>query len=440
MIKFIFGLTCLMLFTPESHAQDSTSRFSIHAQATYIVQHKNAFKAPYSGEHSLLTTAETQTSITSTLFMAMRLWKGSSIVLNPEIAGGSGLSQVYGLASATNGETFRIGSPSPKLYVARLYYRQLFPLSRKYTSQDEGFNQLKQQVPESYFAFTIGKVSIADFFDQNSYSHDPRTQFMNWALMSNGAWDYAANTRGYTPSFIMEYSSPKLDLRYAYSLEPIIANGSKMDWNVHKSGAQVLELTRRLTLQNKPATLRVLGFYNRANMGDYRQAISRTSSEGVAAITGLEATRSYNNHKYGFAINTEKEISDDLGAFVRVAWNDARKETWAFTEIDRSVSGGFSLKGNKWKRAEDVFGIGGAIAGISKDHQAYLNAGGNGFMLGDGKLNYKPEKIGEMYYSANLKSENIFLTAGYQIILNPGYNSDRKAPVSVFSLRTHFSI
>jgi high affinity Mn2+ porin len=433
---FCFVLTVISFSTFIVATAQTNERFTFHAQATYIVQHKNAFSAPYTGEHSLLTEAENKTSITSTLFIGAKLWQGGTIYVNPEIAGGGGLSEVFGLAAATNGETFRIGNPTPKLYVARLFIKQTWALSKGEHLQEDGVNQLAEKMPDKYFSFTVGKVSIADYFDVNTYSHDPRSQFMNWALMSNGAWDYAANTRGYTPSVIAELITPSNEFRYAFSLESLIANGNNMNWNIRQAGAHSLEYTRKFLTANRPTTLRFVAFFNRAFMGSYNQAVRLTAINEPAMI---ENTRNFSNHKFGFGINGEKQLTNDIGLFCRAAWNDGKNETWTFTEIDRSISGGVSITGNPWKRPNDNLGIAAAVSDLSKPHQNYLAAGGKGFMLGDGQLDYRPEQISEAYYSAALKN-GISLSAGYQLIFNPGYNTDRKGPVSVFSFRTHLSI
>lgn len=383
----------------------------------------------------MLPQQESQTSVTSTLFLGTRLWKGASVFINPELAGGSGLSQALGVAAATNGETFRIGDPAPKIYLARLFYRQVFALSQATVAQPSDFNQLEEQLPVRYFAFTAGKISIADYFDDNTFSHDPRMQFMSWALMSNGAWDYPANTRGYTPSLVLEYVTPEQELRYGMSLVPVTANGNNMNWNLSKASSHTLEYTHRHTIKGKEGAIRVLGFFTTANMGNYPQSIALHPQNPV-----IQDTRQYGRTKYGFAINAEQYITSDLGGFIRGSWNDGNNETWVFTEIDRSLSIGVSLKGQRWKRADDNAGIAYVTSGISAPHRAYLQAGGKGFMLGDGHLNYGWEHLAELYYSAALVKHHIFLTGAYQLLVNPGYNKDRQGPVHVLSVRLHARI
>ena len=326
-IIFTGFISCITTLATAQIADSAlTEKISIHAQATVITQFKPAFKAKYSGTNSLLTDAEQQTSITSTLYMAAKLWKGATLNFNPEISGGAGLSGVFGVADATNGETFRVGSTEPKVYLARLFYRQVFALKNDKIFQSSSFNQLAGNTPSNYIAVTAGKVSIADYFDNNSYSHDPRTQFICWSLMGNGAWDYPANTRGYTPSIVVEYVTPKQELRYAASLMPLTANGNDMDFNIQKASSHTLEYTRRFSIKDKPGAIRLLTFFTTTHMGNYKESVQLNP-----ASPDVISTRKYGRTKYGFGINAEQAITKDAGIFFRASWNDGNNETWAFT-------------------------------------------------------------------------------------------------------------
>lgn len=417
-------------------------RFSIHAQTTFINQFKPSFSAKYSGDNSLILQQESKTSITSTFYMGLRLWNGASVFINPEIAGGSGLSDALGIAAATNGETFRIASPAPQIYLARLYYKQVFALTDKTKPREtqffhnhSDFNQLATVEPAKYLSFTAGKIGAADYFDDNKFSHDPRTQFMSWALMDNGAWDYPANTRGYTPSIVLEYVSPKHELRYGFSLVPLTANGNEMNWDISKAGSHTIEYTHRHKIKNQDGAIRLLGFFTTANMGNYLQSIALNPVN-----PDIKETRKYGNTKYGFGINVEQNVTNNFGCFFRASWNDGNNETWAFTEIDHSISAGLSLTGKRWKRENDNIGIAYVASGISNSHRDYLKAGGKGFMLGDGNLNYSLEHLTELYYSAELVKNHIYLTGACQFLVNPGYNRDRQGPVNIFSVRLHARI
>lgn len=435
-VYFFLFLNLLKLSVNGQNEEPSKEeRFSVHAQTTVITQFKPSFSAPYTGKNSLRTEEEKQTSLTSTLFLGVRLWKGAGFYCNPEIAGGSGLSEALGVAAAPNGETFRIGNPAPKMYLARMFYKQSISLSAETENVESDFNQLGGKMPTRYASFTIGKIGVADFFDDNAYSHDPRTQFMSWGLMDNGAWDYPADTRGYTPSIVLEYVTPQYELRYGLSLLPKEANGSVMNWEISKANSSTLEYTRKYKLKNRAGALRVLGFFATANMGNYRQSLLDNPT-----TPDITQTRTYGNTKYGFAINAEQAINDFAGCFLRAGFNDGNNETWCFTEIDRSLSAGLSFNGQSWKRKNDNLGIAYVTSGLSQPHRDYLKAGGTGFMLGDGTLNYSWEHLTECYYSAELVKNSIYLTGAYQLLLNPGYNQDRAGPVNIFSVRFHARI
>lgn len=430
-----------LFLTPFLSAQENDSLknhwLTIHAQATIIHQFKPSFHAPYSGSNSLLTQKEHKTSITSTLYLGVRLWKGASIYFNPEIAGGSGLSSALGIGDATNGETFRVGDPAPQIYPARLFFKQLFALTKEQTYQESDQNQLGMAVPTKYISITIGKVGIADFFDDNTYSHDPRTQFLAWSLMDNGAWDYPANTRGYTPSTVLEFNSPKHEIRYAVSLLPIQANGNEMDWNLTRSSSHNLEYVHKHAINGLKGAVRILAFFNTTHMGNYRQSLNGLLPDSIPDITSV---RMYGRSKFGFGLNAEQALSRDIGVFFRASWNDGNNETWAFTEIDRSISAGVVWEGQSWKRPDDQLGLAYVSSGLSKPHRDYLKAGGSGFILGDGNLNYAWEHLVELYYSSSLVKDHLFLSGAYQFLVNPGYNKDRKGPIHIFSLRLHLAI
>ncbi len=427
---------CLSVLSIQAQTNDTIHEecFSFHGQTTIIYQYKPGFSAPYSGQNSLLTRKEKANSLTSTLFAGARLWKGAGFFINPEMAGGAGLSKVLGLGDAPNGETFRVGSTEPKIYLARLFFTQRFALNDTKVYQESDQNQLAGFVPEKYIGFTVGKVCLADYFDQNTYSHDPRSQFMNWGLMSNGAWDYPANTRGYIPAGILEYVTPVNELRVAFSLLPQEANGLPVSWSMGKSNSVMGEYARHFTFSGRPGVIRFLAFINSGKMGNYNAAVALNPTAPV-----IEDVQQFGNTKYGFGLNAEQQLTDNMGAFFRAGWNDGHTQTWAFTEIDQSLSLGLSANGNMWSRAHDEAGIAEVASGLSNPHKNYLKAGGYGFMLGDGTLNYAIESATEVFYKAEL-NKNLYLTADYQLILNPGYNQDRSGPVNVFSLRLHTEI
>lgn len=417
-----------------AYAQDTLKqqRFNLHFQQTVITQTHPGFSAKYSGDNSLSTNHETATSLTTTLFGGARLWKGAQAFFNPEMSGGAGFSKTLGAAGFPNGETFRVGSPEPKIYIARAYLTQRFSWGNEQDTLSDDNNQLAGLQSKRYFSITAGKFGMADFFDTNAFSHDPRTQFMNWSLMSNGAWDYPANTRGYVFGVYFDYHQPSWDLRFAVTMMSNTANGSVWDEKIGKANSQTLEFEKRYSfLGDKKGTVRILAFNNNAKMGDYRLAISENP-----AAPDVVSTRNYGRNKLGFGLNADQYLSKDFGVFAKISYNDGRNETWAFTEIDRSISFGGVLSGTSWNRKLDEIGLAFVGNGISAAHRNYLAAGGYGFIIGDGALNYSPELIAELYYKLNAYQNKIYLTPDYQFILNPAYNKDR-GPVHVFGIRAH---
>ncbi|HVV55786.1 MAG TPA: carbohydrate porin, partial [Mucilaginibacter sp.] len=312
-------------------AQDTLHQkpFTFHFQQTIITQYKPAFSAPYSGRNSLITAAETQTSLTSTLFGGARLWKGAEGYFDPELSGGAGLSQTLGIAGFPNGETFRVGGAQNKIYIARLYITQNFEWGKEKDTIEDDMNQTAGVRSKRYFSFTIGKFGMADFFDDNEFSHDPRTQFMNWALMDNAAWDYPANTRGYVLGSMAEFGQPDWTLRFAFTMVTTQANQSVWDGKLDKANTETLELERRYKIGGQKGTLRILTFLNNGKFGNYSLAIAQNP-----AAPNVDSTQAYGRHKYGFGINMDQYLAKDFGVFAKASWNDGHTETWFFTEID----------------------------------------------------------------------------------------------------------
>ncbi|MGI4741922.1 MAG: carbohydrate porin [Janthinobacterium lividum] len=419
---------------PTHHTHDEN--WSLHFQQTIIQQWHNDLSPRYVGDHSLQARENAKLSLTTTLFLGRRLWKGAAVYFNPEVAGGSGLSGATGIGGAPNGETFRIGDPAPQVYLARLYLRQLWSLGPAEEDDEDDLNQLKGTRPARYLALNVGKFSIADYFDQNSYSHDPRTQFFNWSLMSAGGWDYPANVRGYTVGAVVEYVQPGLALRAGVSSMPTDANGPTLDFHYNKAQAVTAEITKSYNIKGHPGAVRLLGFRNQAAMGSYNLAVRQAA--GTGDVPDVTAARAERRTKYGFVVNAEQEISPSVGLFGRLSYNDGHNETWAFTEIDRSLSVGATSTGARWKRPTDRLGAAFVANGLSGDHRNYLAAGGSGFILGDGRLDYGLEYIGEVYYSIDFPRYHAALSPDYQIIFNPGYNTSRlPGPVHVVALRVH---
>jgi high affinity Mn2+ porin len=403
-------------------------RFSIHYQAVAATQAHPAFSSPYSGQNSLTSVGESATAMVMNLALDLRLWHGADIVFDPELSGGRGLSRTLGVAAFPSGIVYRVGNPSPTIYLARLALRQRFDLGGGRVVDEAGPNRLAGTRARDTLTFTVGRLAVTDVFDGNRYAHDATTQFFDWALFASGAWDYPADTRGYTWGALSDLSAGAFSLRAGIALLPKYGNLLEMEWNIAKARALMAEGEVRYDIGGRPGSARLLFFVNQARMGNYRQAV-----EDPAAGLDVTATRLDGRKKYGAAISADQELTRTLGAFVRASINDGKNETWAFTEIDRSLAFGAVQNGAPWKRPNDEAGAAFVIDGIAPWHRRYLAAGGYGFLLGDGKLDYGLECLGDFYYRAAIM-EFMDFSFVYQPIVNPGYNRDR-GPVHVFSGR-----
>ena len=442
-MKLVLVSVCFCIISTALFGQsssDSNEKWSKHFQLTVIDQFHSGFHSAYSGPNSLADSVEPgAVSITTTLFLGRKLWKNAAIYVNPELSGGKGLSYAVGVAGALNGETYRIGNPEPQLNLSRAYIQQNIPLGNTgYEEVADGVNQVAGKIPSSRIIISAGKFSISDFFDKNSYSHDPRSQFFNWSLMSNGAWDYPADTKGYTMGAVVELVQPKWAIRLSTVAVPVIANHPEMEYVFGKAHSETIEFEHITIINDRPGVIRLLYSNTASRAPSYNDgltAIKTGDTTLLKVISGNAKGNSYGGSKTGLFLNMEQELTRDIGAFARVGWNDGKHATWAFTEIDQTIHAGLSIKGSTWRRKQDVAGIAASINGISADHRAFLKAGGNGFIVGDGTLNYGHEAIVEAYYNARLFN-NIWVTADYQFVNNPAYNKDR-GPVHVFSIRGH---
>ena len=428
----IAGALCAWLpaMAQSTGIEPFAERWSVHFQATSIGQHHGSFPSLYEGETSLPSHPENRVSLTATVFLSYRINSWAEVVVNPEIAGGKGFGQVTGIAGFTNGEIPRVAGATPKLYPARAYLKNTWGLSPQSELVEGGANQLTASLPARRFTMITGKFAITDFFDNNRYSHDPRRQFMNWSLMSNGAWDYPADTRGYTIGTVEELTMRTWSLRAAAVMMPTEANGPTFDTRVAQNRGIVLEGEKRYAPVGHAGAFRVLAFENRERAGTFRDAML---ADGA---TDLASTRRPGTRKYGFGWNAEQEITRDLGAFARYGWSDGKTEAWAFTQIDRSLSGGVCAQGRLWRRPKDTIGVAAVRNYLAGDDRNFLAAGGVGFIVGDGHLNYAPESITEAYYAWNA-IPGWTLTLDYQRVANPAYNRDR-GPVDVWTLRVHW--
>jgi high affinity Mn2+ porin len=419
------------LSSPAAAASAGTDSpdWELHAQTTYIQQGYPSFRSPYQGPNSLSPFAQTKETWTMSAFVGARLWDGGEVYYTPELLQGFGLSDTVGIAGFPNGEAQKSDFPTPRYSTSKLFLRQTFGFGGEQETLDSAPNQLADKVDISRLTLQVGRFSVTDLFDTNSYAGDPRKDFMNWALWAAGAFDYSADKIGITYGATAEYNQKNWALRAGYFLMNSESNSSDFDMKLFQRGEYVLELEERYDLFSHPGKLRITPWLNSAFSGSYRETL-----DDPALDLDIAQTRQ-TRIKYGYVLNLEQSLSDDLGLFGRWSWNDGHTEIMAFTDIDRSLAGGVSLKGTRWGRPDDTIGVGGVVNGLSQDHRDFLAAGGLGILLGDGALNYRTERILETYYSYSLFKGTSF-TADYQFVDNPGYNADR-GPVSVFSGRLH---
>lgn len=423
------------LLTVFPHSE--SSRYWISGQANIIFQWHPSFPARYSGPNSLHAGAENATSRVFTVYLGYELKPTTEIYLDIESTGGGGLSHTFGLAGFTNLDAVRIGSASEAPYVARAMIRQVIPLTHERVPEERDATNftMANTVAARRIEIRAGKFSLADFFDTNTYGSDSHLQFLNWTVDNDGAYDYAANTRGYTDGVIIEYDDHWFSARFGEALMPKAANGIHLDADVARARSENLEFDfEGNAIGHRAGALRLLAYVNHADMGNYEEAVSEYL-HGQTAVPDIVATRRQGRHRYGFDLNFEQGIVSDVGVFGRLGWSDGANESFVYTECDRTAEIGGFVSGKRWRRSNDRAGVAFAANGIVSAHREYLALGGQGFLLGDGGLTYGREKIFESFYTAHLW-RGFFASFDLQHINNPGYNMAR-GPVFVPALRLH---
>ena len=420
----------------------STWPMLVGAQYTLVDQHQSRLRSPYSGPLSLNPNGDTEATNTVGIYVGWAPATWGQLYLDVEKFDGAGVSNATGLAGLTNGDVVREGAFGIKkeFYIARLYARFMYPLGDKLAAVERAQDQIPGTEASTRLEFKIGRMALPDDFDQNRYASAARTQFLNWSLWANTAWDYAANTRGYTNGFVFGYISPAWSVKYGFYLMPIRANDQTLEYPVRLAHGENLEL--RLSPWSTGTIVRLLGYLNTARMGDYKEALAIAAARGTAP--SIAADDREGRHKYGFGINAEQPLADngDTGLFMRWGWNDGKTETFAFTEVDQESSVGVQLAGSHWGRRDDRLGLAVVSEGLSAPHRQYLQAGGCGFLLCDGRLNYGHEQILETYYRFQIvwpESPGPVrwqLSPDFQQIRHPGYNRDR-GPVHFWAARLH---
>jgi high affinity Mn2+ porin len=405
---------------------------NIHGQTTLIEQGYPAFRSPYEGQNSLSGASQAKDTVSATAFIGFRPAPNTEIYFNPELMQGFGLSDTMGVAGFPNTEAQKASFPLPRVDVARFYLQQTFGLGGGQQTIEDGPNQLAGTKDISRITVTFGRFAVTDFFDNNIYSHDGRTSFMNWNLYCCGSYDWTMDKISYTWGALTELNQKDWAFRAGYFLVPVVSNVDNYDTHIPERGEYAAELELRYSLLTQPGKLRLFAWVNRANMGSYSEALAMpVTTPGYPDITLTREIRT----NYGVVANIEQALNDDLGVFSRVSWSPGLVEIIGWTDCDESLSFGAVLKGTAWGRPDDRIGIAGVVEGLSPEARAYFAAGGLGILIGDGQLSYREEKILEAYYAYSLNKWATF-TLDYQLVGDPAYNADR-GPVSIFSARLH---
>ena len=405
--------------------------WNVHGQFTFIEQGYPAFHSPYEGANSLSGANQAKDTASTTAFIGVRPWDGTDIYIDPEITQGFGLSYTLGVAGFPNDEAQKASFPIPRFNLARVYLQQTFGLGGEQETIADGPNQIAGKEDISRITVIAGKLSVTDFFDKNAYANDGRTQFLNWQLVCCGSYDWTMDQISYTWGAMAELNQKFWAFRAGYFLVPAVSNTDDFDMHF-PDGEYIGELELRYSLVSQPGKLRLMAWANRANMGSYTDALAEPiATPNYPDIALVRQVRT----NYGFAANLEQAITSDLGVFSRASWSPGLDEIIGWTDCDESVSAGAVLKGTSWGRPNDRIGAAGVIEGLSPEARAYFAAGGLGILIGDGALNYRPEKILETYYSYNLNAWSS-VTFDYQFVGDPAYNADR-GPVHIFAGRYH---
>jgi high affinity Mn2+ porin len=411
-------------------------RIWISGQANFIFQAHGPFHSPYAGTNSFQSRVEmTALSRVLTLYTGVKLTRWFEFVFDAEEAGGKGLSEALGIAAFPNLDVVRNPSLSQDVYAARYFIHYTLPLTADRVEEQANPFYLQKSLPRQRVEFMMGKMGLVDFFDNNAVGSDSHLQFTNWAIDNNGAYDYAANTRGYTIAAILSYTGPKFEARFGEALMPTVANGIDLDADLRRARAENLELEwKPQWFQGLETHIRPLAYLNHANMGDYGQAIAGYLNH-VNEVPDITLYRHQGSLKQGFGLNVEQTLPANFRAFLRTGWNEGHKESFAYTEMNSTLAFGADLSGDAWGRKDDRIGTAFEIGGISGQHREYLALGGLGFILGDGHLNYGHEAVSETYYTARVVS-GLYMAVQLSVINNPGYNRDR-GPVVVPGVRAH---
>lgn len=428
----LLGMLAATGFALQADDAPSPALWNVHAQSTVVAEGHGHFTAPYSGDRSLPNVNEVRETVSFDLTGGVRLWAGASAFADAMVWQGYGFGNSVGIEAFPNGEAFRLGNSAPNITMSRVFVRQDFGLGGEQETVEDGAFQLAGRRDISRITLTAGKLSAKDLFDNNTYSNDPRTQFLNWSLMANNAWDYPADALGYITGATLELNQPRWAIRYGFFQTPQRSNGMALDLAVLKAWAMATEVEWRYATGERPGTVRALVYLNQANMGSYSDALA--SGVRPADVTLSRGQRQHT----GIGLNWEQAVTGSLGVFSRLGFSDGETEAWHFNDVDQTVTGGVSLQGKSWGRPLDTVGLGGGINGASRVHREFLAAGGTGVLAGDGALRYGWEQFFEVYYRLSI-ARGLSASVHYEFVANPAFNRDR-GPVHVFGIRAHFEL
>lgn len=407
--------------------------YSVHTQLTVLPQGYPKFSAPYSGAHSLPSSGQVRSTVSATAFLGVRLWQGAEAYVTPEIDQGFGLADTYGLAGFASAEAYKIGRAAPYLRFQRYFLRQVIGLGGETENLDPGQDVIGSTVDKNRVAFTVGKFAIVDYFDDNRYAHDGRNGFMNWSIIDMGAFDYAGDAWSYTNGAMADWKQDWWSVRGGVFQLSQAPGSEQIEPVLFRQFSPVVELeARHRLLFDQPGKIKLLGFANIGYMGKYEDALAAGYLTGTTPDISLDRRK---RTKVGGGINVEQPITSDLGFFLRASAANGRYESFDFTDIERSLSAGFVLTGERWDRPKDAIGLAGVANGVSGSHANYLAAGGLGLLVGDGALSYGGEHVMEAYYKYSIL-DGFNVTFDYQLADNPAYNRAR-GPVNIFALRVH---
>lgn len=422
-----------LLFAEPVHADDPPDQqWAIHAQATFVLQANARFRSPYQGPNSLDPRPHAKETLDLTGYIGVKPWEGAEIWVNPEIDQGFGLSNTLGAAGFPSGEAYKVGKANPYAKLPRWFLKQTVGLGGEKEKVDADLNQLRGHQSTDRLVLWLGKFSVVDVFDTNDQAHDPRSDFMNWTVIDAGTFDYAANAWGYTYGAAAELYEGNWTVRAgAFDLSDV-PNSTRLDPTFGQYELDG-EIEHRHSIGGRPGKVKVTLFVNHGRMGRFADAIALAQSSGLPA--DIAAVRRMRN-RVGVSINVEQQVADAVSLFVKGGVANGEIEPYEFTDVDRTVSAGLTVKGKGWARPGDTVGVAGVINGITRVHERFLDAGGLGILIGDGKLPHPgPEEIVEAYYDLGL-TKQVHLALDGQLIAHPGYNRDR-GPVPVGGIRVH---